>query len=322
MKKSQSLFALCFMFTTITVFAQKNVKIRFEEVKEKCKGLDHDKKMKIAVARFNVTTPNCGGEFGANMATMLTNALQQTECYRVLAQLKNLNDLKGEIAFNKSDDASGENGPEAGKMMSAQLVVSGEITEYSVKEGGAALGIIKGGTYSVKIGFILQIINPETRELISKSINVEAKMGGGIVAGTSLPGIGNINLAGASKKDVAIANTLEKGILEAVEFMSQEKDKINALAPGANDVENMNKVSVITILNSDFAFLTLFADSSKTLSVVSEAQKSLKDGIAIVKIKHKGTTDNLVNEIIRRFGNKVEVIDFVEGKVTLGRMGN
>jgi len=320
--KKTIFFTLLYLFvTSLPSYSQKSVKVRFEEIKEKCKGLEQGKKIKIAVARFNITTPNCGGEFGANMATMLTNALQQTECYTVLAQLKNLNDLKGEIAFNKSDDASGENGPESGKMMAAQLVISGEITEYSVKESGASVGIFKGGSYSVKIGFILQIINPETRELISKSINVEARMGGGIGAGVFVPYIGNLNLAGASKKDIAIANTLEKGILEAVEYMSQDQDKIKALAPGANNADK-NNTTVVTLLNSDFTFLTLFTDSIKTLAQVLEIQKSLKDGVATARIRHKATTDDLVSEINKLFKNKVEVIDFAEGKVTLNKINN
>ena len=308
---------LLLLFTT-HLLAQKNVKVRFEEVQEKCKGLTQDKKVRIAVARFNVTTPNRGGEFGENMATMLTNALQQTNCYMVLAQLKNLGDLKGEINFNKSDDANGENGPEKGKMSSAQIVVTGEITEYSVQKKSVGAGPFKTNNSVAKIGFIVQIINPETRQIISsQSVNVEGKVSGSAAVGVRVPIFGTINAGSGSNDDPAVANALEKGIIEAVEYLAGKKEELAVSFPPNAVQVSTDKLTVVIINNTDFSFLSSLSESLKNIPGVNDIQKTLSNGVGTLKIKHTGTTDSLLNEIANKQGNKVEVTDFSEGKITL-----
>ena len=303
---------LCFA----SAFGQKSVKVRLEEVEEKCKGLSPANKLRVSVARFNVTTPNRGGEFGENMATMLSNALQQTNCYRMLAQLKNLNDLKGEIEFAKSENSNGENAPQGGQMMAAQLVVTGEITEYSLQKKNMGIGILKTGSNVAKIGFVLQLLNPQTREIInSKSINVEGKTGGGVKVGVRVPLFGDINAGSGSNEDPAVANALEQGIIEAVEYMSAEKDKLATMIPVS--ASTAGKITVITIKNTDFDFLSSLGDAMKTAAGVTDVQKKLSDGTRTLTLKHAGTTDDLLSVIGKTVGTKVSVTDFSDGKVTL-----
>jgi curli biogenesis system outer membrane secretion channel CsgG len=318
MKLLSFLLFLSAVLVSATSKAQKDIKIRFENVQKQCTGFDQSKKLKVAVARFNVTTPRAPGEFGANMATMLTNALQQTNCFRVLAQLKNLDDLKDEIEFKKNENNPDDDGPKEKKMMSAQAVVTGEITEFSRQEKAFGLTILKKVTIIVKIGFILQIINPETREIISsKSINVDAKVASAAVAGTFIPYIGALNIASGLNVDPAIGNALEQGIIESVEFMAREKESFATVTNPQTAISDAANNSTATLNFTDYAFLSVFADTIRKISGVTNVQKTFKGNSGTIKIAHTGTTEDLVNGIIKVLGTKVEVISLSDGKFTL-----
>jgi hypothetical protein len=103
----------------------------------------------------------------------------------------------------------------------------GKVTEYA--EGKSALqlpGIAVGGN-KAHIGFIIQLINAETREIIeSKSIDVDGKSNG--FQGASLFGLRMVG----SIANKAVADACEKGIIQAVEFIASRKDKM--LLPEAN----------------------------------------------------------------------------------------
>ena len=76
-------------------------KTTFEAIKKVCKGTPVKERPRITVARFDVSTPSASYEFGGELATMLSNALQQTSCYRVLESLDNFEDMAGEIKLSR-----------------------------------------------------------------------------------------------------------------------------------------------------------------------------------------------------------------------------
>jgi len=220
---------LCAVLTipATSLYAQKKVKVSEEEIQPRCKDIPLDQRIRLTVARFNVTTPNTGGEFGANMATQLTNALQEINCFNVLGRQADNKDLTDEADFGKSEYADKNTAVTKGKMKSAQIIVTGEITEYNLDTKTARYAVVKTSKQTMKLGFIIQIRNAETREvLFSKSFNVEGKSGGG----TDI-GVGKLSMGGGSSNNPAVANALEQGIKEAVEYIADQKDKM---------AENMN----------------------------------------------------------------------------------
>ena len=215
-------------FTSQHAFAQKRVKVTDEKVEAQCRDLPLRQRIRVTVARFNVTTPSSTSEFGANMATMLSNALQETGCFNVLSRLADKGDLEGELEFSQSKHADQSKAISDGKMLSAQLVITGEITEYNKNSKDVSYTVVKTGKETVKLGFIVQIKNPETREIyFSKSFNVTGKAGGK----TNI-GIGGIKLAGGNSSNPAEANALEQGIIEAMDFIASKRDVL------ANEVNN------------------------------------------------------------------------------------
>ncbi len=315
MKKKYPLLTLLICVSVlINLNGQKKVRVEFEKIQEQCKGLSLDKKVRLAVSRFSVTTTNRGGDFGQNMATMLTNALQETSCFRVLEQINNLEDMTKEIQFAQSENADGETGPDKGKMMSAQVVVTGEITEYSIQKKEINILIGKTGTNIAKIGFIVKILNPQTREILfSKSINVEGKTAGKTRVGVKVPIFGSIDAGSGSNEDPAVANALEKGIIEAVEFLSAKKDEI----PLPSITNNIEKATTVMLTGADFSTLNSLTEIIKNISQVKDVQKSLKDGIGILKIRHNGNTESLVDELSKKMPSTLQITDFADGKITL-----
>ncbi|RKR85779.1 hypothetical protein BDD43_6055 [Mucilaginibacter gracilis] len=82
---------------------KKNTKVSFENIKEECRVLPLQKRVRLTVACFNVTSDvnNPPNDFGAKLAAILTNGLQQVNCYRVLSTLKDSRDINDEIKYGQ-----------------------------------------------------------------------------------------------------------------------------------------------------------------------------------------------------------------------------
>jgi len=231
MKQIFLLFLVTISFSfliTPKLSAQKDPKISFEDIRQKCKSKPFDQRVRLSVARFSVSTPSANGQFGEELSTMLTNALQQTSCFRVLESIKNAEDMTGEIAFGASGMTNAGSSPQGGQMMGAQVVVTGEVTEYNDGKNNVALAGLSIGADKARIGFIIKLINPQTRDvLFSRSINVLGKKSG--FNGMKIFGI---NAVGSNSQNRAVADAVEKGILEAVSVIVDNMDNIPL--PGAN----------------------------------------------------------------------------------------
>ncbi|HXB09331.1 MAG TPA: CsgG/HfaB family protein, partial [Puia sp.] len=154
--------AACLILSATVLFAQEDEKFKIEAVKQQCNALPLEKRARVSVTRFTVTTVQPGKQtqqnaaannrlkalgtvfnhgdapqadkippiLGDNLTTMLTNALQEVNCYRVLESLSNNKDLTTEIDAG-SNGYSSKKTPKAGKQLGAQIVVTGEVVEYS-----------------------------------------------------------------------------------------------------------------------------------------------------------------------------------------------
>lgn len=201
-------------------FHKKDEKITMEEVKQQCSSMPLEKRARLSVTRFSVTTNtpqssnttstaannrlntinkifgarngevitgNIPPTLGDNLTTMLTNGLQGVNCYRVLESLNNNQDLTKEIDAG-NNAYGGKKTPKAGKQLGAQIVVTGEVIEYGVKDKGLKVVGVGSKKQMIKMGFNLKMINPETRDVIvSRVFRVESR------AGKSLSVLGLVN---------------------------------------------------------------------------------------------------------------------------------
>jgi curli biogenesis system outer membrane secretion channel CsgG len=345
------IFGLLLVFVAYVAKAQKDEKVTMEHVKQQCSGMPLDKRARLSVSRFTVTTsapenssttdtkPVAGGTsgptlvsillgaskmgntnpavagapptLGANLATMLTNALQGVNCYRVLESLADNKDLTTEIDAGNGT-YSGKNAPKAGKQLGAQIVVTGELIEYSVKDKGVKVMGVGSKNKMVKMGFILKMINPETRDIIvSRGFHVQSR------ADHHTSVLGFIS---ADNSDPEVAAVMEDGIVQAVQFLTKMKDSLNITADGkfaGNTDPNGENYTEVDLTNANFSSFTALATLLSGISSFKTMEKSFSTGAATYTVTHKGNSSVFLDEINKKIGDRYEITGFSEGKIEL-----
>ena len=148
-------------------------------------------KIRIAVLDFENKVPNGQADLGWGMADMLITALRETGRYTVLER-EALADVLGEQDFAGSSRADNKTSIKKGKLLGAQLLIKGAITEFSYNTGGGNLGLgYKGfglGTSSstARAAADIRVVDAVTGEVIeSHHDSVEAKSSGLQLSGSS-----------------------------------------------------------------------------------------------------------------------------------------
>lgn len=282
----------CILLAANNLAAQK---ISYDEIKKECTGIEMDKRVRVSVSSFTVATPTAQGKFGTELSQMLTTALQGVDCFNVLLSLNDIGNATDEINFNKTGSTDQNASIQGGKMKGAQVIVMGKVTDYF--PGTSNNGSLGAG--KAKIGFTIQLVNPQTREIIdSKPINVQGKT--------------FIGLGGTSNK--SLADAMEKGIFQAVQFIAASKDKMPMPESGASAAAS--SITEINVLNTDYTKFKFLIDILSTKGKVLE--KSISNGNGYIKLDHAGSTvDQLVDLIDSKAGTKFNIKDFTSNGITL-----
>ncbi|MBL7701510.1 MAG: hypothetical protein JNM14_04635 [Ferruginibacter sp.] len=290
----------------LPVFAQKKNKdkadITIEEVAERCKGILNNDKVTIKVARFNVTTNSApSGTFGQEMATMLTSAIQQTNCFRVLESNRNMRDMTDEMGVGQQGFTDGT-GPEAGQLLGAQLIATGEVTEFARgSKGGTYGGIVTIGKNNATIGFIIKLLNPQTGDvLFSKMVN--AKGEASAKASVLFGGFGSSSNEG----DRAVSNAMEKGIIQAVQLMIDAKGNIEIPKPIKLEAPKKYNASNCTILqNGSGPKIAIIIPEAQVQGSTINRQGTDRRTQAEMDADERKADRQLTRDVIRDiFGNK------------------
>jgi len=301
--KKTSLFALIclLLFCALPADAQKTkrkkgTKVSFEDVKKQCKDTPLNDRIRVTDARFSATASNAPAVLGENMNTMLSNALNQVNCFNVLEEQKNLTDMTGEIDASNSEYFNSATAIERGKMKIAQIIVTGEVTEYNDATSGTKVLGIGGTIKKAKIGFILKIINPRTREILkSTSINTESTTGK------------SFKVSIFSKKassDPAVANALEKGIILATQYLANEKDNI----PLPSEAELNSNLTMVTIADVSFSQKSQSLNLIQGMAAVNKVELSkFADNTAVYAVRHTGSTDELATTLDQNYREQFEI---------------
>lgn len=325
-------------------FSQKDEKITMDEVKQQCSNLPIEKRARLSVTRFSVTTStpqssnttstaannklnilkafsrnnNNNGQsgqipptLGDNLTTMLTNALQGVNCYRVLESLKNNTDLTQEIDAG-SNGYSSKKTPKAGKQLGAQIVVTGEVIEYSVENKGVKVMGVGSNKQTVKMGFNLKMINPETRDIIvSRVFRVQSRSGKNVSV---------LGLVNTGDMDPAVAAVMEDGVVNAVEYLARMRDSLNITSDG-NFTGNGNSDGTVDlevdISNTSFDAFASFTEMIKTVAGYKYMDKSFSAGTGSLTITHSGSDDDFQNLLLKKIGSKFTVVGQNPGKLEL-----
>jgi curli biogenesis system outer membrane secretion channel CsgG len=182
----------------------------------------------IAVARFENRTTAAGQiNLGSGMADQLTNALIQSDNFVVLER-PSISDVLYEQDFSQSGRTEASNTAQSGRVVPAQILIRGSITEFQLHESGVDTGVsykgfTVGGESSVAhLALILRIIDTSTG-LILDSMRLEGKAEGkGYKFGVAYMGFGvegeKFDNTALSK---AVQQVIDRGVKKIAENLNQ-----------------------------------------------------------------------------------------------------
>lgn len=108
---------------------------------------------RLAVLRFESTDKFGGGDVGEGLSAMLSNELSNTGKF-VMVERSALSDILGEQQLGSKGLATSESAAASGKLLGAQILVRGTVTDFeAAKQGGGTQLSIAGG--NLPIGGIL-----------------------------------------------------------------------------------------------------------------------------------------------------------------------
>lgn len=170
----------------------------------------------VAVSRFeNKTSWKGQVSLDDGMADQLTDALMQSGQF-VVMERQTLGDVTAEQDLANSGRAQKSQSAQTGKLVNAQILVKGTVTEFENKSSGSENGVGFGGfnignkREEAHVGLIIRLIDTTTGEVL-QSQRVEGKAAsGGVKFGANVAGVG-FGTSGFSK------TPLGKAVQEAID---------------------------------------------------------------------------------------------------------
>jgi curli biogenesis system outer membrane secretion channel CsgG len=305
---NKKIFSICLVVMLVLasksrVYSQQTIVIP-EEVKKKCAEVELDDRVRLAVARFTKSTSGANTANIENFSSMLSNAMFEVNCFRMLSMVKENAEVTGATEASE---------------VKPQLIITGEITEYNHKVKETNIVVSKKVTTTAHIGFILQIKDPVTKDILfSKSFNEDGsndnKSLNITMPANRFTGTTRSNVSTSSTNDnvdKAYFDALEKGIIQAVEFVVSCRDKIYNIAKSTG-----NKAT-ITAMNTNFPKLMEIEKALRELGEVKKIEKSLSNDIGKVEVYFSGKIDEVINLLSTKMSNTLEITGLKENNITV-----
>jgi curli biogenesis system outer membrane secretion channel CsgG len=224
--------AFLFLLLSWPILALQAQPTTAETVETNCKTPYAERPI-VAVANFYNEAPNRSDKVGNGLSDMLTNALVESNCFRVVER-KRINDLMAEQSLGQSGAVNEASAASIGKLTGAQVTIVGVITEFTERESGGVgiipiqgVGALGVGMTTAHLGMTIRLINSNTGEIIaSKSVEKKVRKVG-VGTGTIIRGV---PIGGLGFKSKAMADAAEETIIAAVEMICQNMSAIKAVA--------------------------------------------------------------------------------------------
>jgi len=165
---------------------------------------------------------------GQDFSTQLSDALVQSGKFIVLSR-DDLDVVMAEQDLAESRRFAKSNTAKTGKIIPAQILIKGKITEFEEETSGGGQGLsVKGFTIGAKktsahVAVIVQLIDSQTGEIInSKRVEGSAKSGG-FTLGYS----GEFDIDSSNFKKTPLGKAIQIAIDNAVEFVGRQSNNIS-----------------------------------------------------------------------------------------------
>lgn len=266
----------------------------------------------LAVMEFDLAAGKGSGQLGTGLSDMLTNALVESGKFRVverkrIEEIIQEQDLGAEGFLDQNQSAS------LGKIIGANFLVMGTVTEFKENESGGAAGALLGSVvagmsvYKSHIGFTIRIVNATTGEiLVSKSIDKKVKK-----VGVAAGGLLGIPAGAVGYKSKAMQDAMEQAIRTAVVLIGKEVSDLEY------NVVQVNRYVEIVANNADFMKLKKISDHIESINGVSNLQKRLSDNVGHLYFNYEGEIDNIAEKLISDQSVPIDITGFSESKLEL-----
>ena len=165
---------------------------------------------------------------GKDFSIQLNDALIQSGQFIILSR-KDLDVVMAEQDLAQSDRFAKTTSAQTGKIVPAQILIKGRITEFEENTSGGGQGLsVKGFSLGAKkssahIGVIIQLIDSTTGEILdSKRVEGEAKSGG-----LSLGYSGDFDINSSNFQKTPLGKAVQMAIDRAVVYISQKAADIS-----------------------------------------------------------------------------------------------
>jgi curli biogenesis system outer membrane secretion channel CsgG len=189
-------------------------------------------KLRIAVLHFeNNTTPAIfGDQLGHAASDEMTTQLVKTGQFSVIER-KQIQTILAEHGLGMSGAVDAATAAKAGKLLGAQLVMFGSITQFSIDQKSGSIGRLNlSASYAeAESKLDLRVVNVNTGEIL-----------------VATEGAGKRRFGGAQVKDVNLKRDFDAGIAQealrpavskAVEGVLADKGKLAAVGPAATTMQ-------------------------------------------------------------------------------------
>jgi len=185
-------------------------------------------KKTVAVFDFENSVNTWGGwKIGRDFATQLTDSLVQSNKFTVLSRTE-LDAVLQEQNMANSYRFSQSNSAKTGKIVPAQILIKGKITEFEESQSGGGQGLnLRGFSLNMKtstahIAVILQLIDSSSGQIIdSKRVEGESS-----ATSTSLGFSGGFDIGSSNFKKTPLGKAIQIALDRAVEYIAQKSDEI------------------------------------------------------------------------------------------------
>jgi|GEM_PF-1382563 len=300
---------------------RKKQKSEFEETLCKCLDKPVEERPRISVARFEAATDDVisrpgqvawDGQYiepiyklGDELGVMLMNALSESDCFHLLESGNKLNDALYEIELAEEGVTKADYAPKSGEMYGAQLLITGEITEYE----SDFVNVFGIGIMRAHIGYILKIVDPETRTVVwSKSVERKFSKPAPILNGST-----PIAIFGSK----AMEDAVEYSIFESVDLLTKQTDMMMAYQDKIKERKADEQLLSLNVEDVSFEALMQLENNISTIENARLIGKSYKDGNGTISLNYRGSMDELVAELMMIPGLQMKVIEFNYDQLTL-----
>lgn len=269
----------------------------------------------LAVMEFDMAASyRAKRTLGTGLSDMLTNALVEDGSFRVVER-KRINEILQEQDLGLGGVTDPSTSASIGRMIGANYLVMGTITEYKEKESGGAASALLGSAiagmkmYKSHIGFTVRIVNSSSGEiLVSKSVDKKVSS-----VGVSSRGLWGAP-SGSFYESQSMQDAIEQALIETVGIIKNEVNKL----PQAEVVttQRLNSVEVVAE-GVDFMKFKAISDYLESSQGVSNLQKNMQENVAVYHFQYAGVTDEVADYLMRSNQLSFNITSFSDNKIEM-----